>query len=509
MRTVVTVIKPTEYKVSRKRAFWMALASLVPFVGLAAVFYLYLYPSMSERRERAVFYASMIILLMGFILTLLGHIYSLRGLRRYRDTTRFPIRPALFFIKIYVTISLIPMLCIAVIFLTYFIPRLLEQGELVLVYTTLGVFGFAFLLSILGYFLIRKAVGGIFEVVHKSREHLKSLTRLSAQMAESTLLDVVSQRAVLGIRALLGTAAAYWFPGTAGDDGPELEDGHPFDQLSEDDRRKVAEMRAWLVREPQTVCFDGAGFGLPLLKTGQEANQILGVPVMQDQSLAGVLLLVHKQTPPRVFTHSEMDLVRSWSLQLGTCIGHARFHEIQINYFTHTVELLVHALESNVVPRDHLRNVARYAGLIARKLKIEEKERRNIYFASLLHDIGMLKIPSAFCAVPEQYRLHPAIGAEMVGRVVLWQDLVPIIRYHHENYDGSGYPEGLMGPEIPLSARIVAVAESFDAMTNPNSYRTALPIPLALQDLQRLAGEKYDPKLVEIFEQEMKELEGA
>ena len=506
---MVTVITPAEYKVSRKRAFWMALASLVPFLCLAVVFYLYLYPTMAQRREFAVFYASMIILLLGFVLTLLGHVYSLRGLRRYQNTTRFPTRPALFFIKIYVTISFIPLLCIAVIFLTYFIPRLLDQREFTLIYTTLGVFGFAFVLSILGYFLIRKAVGGMFEVVHKSRENLKSLTRLSVRMAESTLLDVVSQRAVCGIRALLGTEAAYWYAGGGPEAGPDVEDGHAHGQLGTADRQQLAEMHAWVVRERQTVCFDGTGFGRPALQSGQTANQILGVPVLEGPELAGVLLLVHKTSPPRVFSHSELDLVRSWALQFGTCIGHAKFHEVQLNYFTHTVELLVHALENNVVPRDHLRNVARYAGLMARKLKIGDKERRDIYFASLLHDIGMLKIPADFSSVPEQYRLHPAIGAEMVGRVVLWQDLVPIIRYHHENYDGSGYPEGLMGPEIPLSARIVAVAESFDAMTNPFSYRTALPVPLALQDLQRFAGTKYDPKLIEIFERELRDLEGA
>jgi HD-GYP domain-containing protein (c-di-GMP phosphodiesterase class II) len=116
----------------------------------------------------------------------------------------------------------------------------------------------------------------------------------------------------------------------------------------------------------------------------------------------------------------------------------------------------------------------------------------------------MLKIRRELITQPQHYRQHPILGARLVGRIMLWKDLVPIIRHHHEYYDGTGYPYGLMGPEIPLAARIIGIAEAFDAMTNSNSYRPSLTFIEAMEDLKKYSGTRYDPKLVEIFEEELR-----
>jgi putative nucleotidyltransferase with HDIG domain len=234
---------------------------------------------------------------------------------------------------------------------------------------------------------------------------------------------------------------------------------------------------------------------------------VLAVPLRFGEESRGILLLVHRLAGSGSFTGSDLELSASLSQQGAICLANAAFHETQINYFTHTIELLVLSMEGSIVPRRHLHNVASYAGILSRKLQLDDAERRRLHFAALLHDIGMIKIPADLKSVPEHYQLHPVIGAEMVSRIVLWNDLVPIIQYHHENFDGSGYPDRLAGDVIPLGARIVAIGESFDAMTNPESYRTALDFDNALDELRRGAGTRYDPLLVELFATEIKNLD--
>lgn len=185
----------------------------------------------------------------------------------------------------------------------------------------------------------------------------------------------------------------------------------------------------------------------------------------------------------------------------------AALDEVQINFFTHAVELLVMSLEGDMLPMSHLRNVARYSDMMSRQIGLSEEERRQVHFAALLHDIGMVKIPRESRGNPHHFKLHPVLGAQMVSRVHLWQDLVPAIRFHHENYDGTGYPDRLKEEEIPLFARILSIAESFDAMTNTNTYRLAVSLPDALEELRREAAKRYDPELVEAFSQAMKEAE--
>ena len=261
----------------------------------------------------------------------------------------------------------------------------------------------------------------------------------------------------------------------------------------------MEELAGQAAQEARAIRLEGAQFLPSAAARADSRHQAVGIPISVNEDLKGVLLLMDKRSDDGRFTPVDLDILESLAVQSAISLQNAEFHEIQINYFTHTIELLVMSLEGSVVPRNHLHNVARYAGMIARQLKIDDGLRRNIHFAALLHDIGMIKVPPDRQAVKDHYEAHPLLGSEMVGRITLWQDLVPIIRHHHENYDGSGYPQKLTGPDIPLSARIIAIAESFDAMTNPHSYRTVLDRDGALTELQINSGSRYDPKLVDLF----------
>ncbi|WP_042459967.1 HD-GYP domain-containing protein [Neobacillus dielmonensis] len=160
----------------------------------------------------------------------------------------------------------------------------------------------------------------------------------------------------------------------------------------------------------------------------------------------------------------------------------------------------------------HSDRVAEYSVKIAKKLKLGKEQLENLAVAAVLHDIGKIHVPSEVLTKPgkltdEEFELikkHPGDGAEMV-RDSFYKELAPIIEQHHERLNGSGYPHGLSGEEILLEARIIAVSDTFDAMTEDRAYRKAFKEQIALNELRRLAGSHYDKEVVMAFEQILKE----
>jgi diguanylate cyclase (GGDEF)-like protein len=159
------------------------------------------------------------------------------------------------------------------------------------------------------------------------------------------------------------------------------------------------------------------------------------------------------------------------------------------------------------VPVEHSSRVAAYAAGIAEQLGWSGKELENVRIAAMLHDVGKVPVSDRILQKPgplddeefAEVKKHPAIGAEMVGRVEGVSMIAPWIRHSHENFDGSGYPDGLRGDQIPLAARILLVADAFDAMTSDRPYRAALSVEAALDQLSRNAGRQFDPLCVEAF----------
>lgn len=155
--------------------------------------------------------------------------------------------------------------------------------------------------------------------------------------------------------------------------------------------------------------------------------------------------------------------------------------------------------------RGHSERVARYAAAIARKLGLDEQKVENIRLSALLHDIGTLGIEDYLVMkdaplAPEEFEIvkaHTVKGAAILRPIEMLHDLIPGIELHHESLDGMGYPYGLKGDQIPLMARIIAVADSFDAMTTPRPYQAAMNPEYVLEVMQRLSGTRYDGAVVE------------
>jgi putative two-component system response regulator len=157
---------------------------------------------------------------------------------------------------------------------------------------------------------------------------------------------------------------------------------------------------------------------------------------------------------------------------------------------------------------NHVKRIDDYAQAMAKELGWEEARREVLEFGAILHDIGKLNVLTAILSkkeglTPEEWevmRRHPQVGARMIGKITYLAPVVPMILHHHEQWDGSGYPDGLVGEEIPEEARLLAVIDSFDAMTFDRPYRSAIPPELALEEIKRGAGVQFDPKMVEIFQ---------
>lgn len=156
---------------------------------------------------------------------------------------------------------------------------------------------------------------------------------------------------------------------------------------------------------------------------------------------------------------------------------------------------------------DHSSRVARYAERIATAMRLPDELIDQIADAARIHDLGKMGITNAILYKPdsldpkerEDFQRHPVIGAEIVGRFPLYREGKELILYHHEHFDGSGYPHGLAGDLIPIGARIIAVADAFDAMTSDRPYRKALAYKEAIEELRRCAGTQFDPKVIEVF----------
>lgn len=155
----------------------------------------------------------------------------------------------------------------------------------------------------------------------------------------------------------------------------------------------------------------------------------------------------------------------------------------------------------------HSRRVASYAIMLARELGMPAEEQQHLYLAGLLHDIGKLGISSATLFKPgklteqewEEMKKHPIFSYEILSAIPGMKAISFVALYHHERYDGRGYPEGLQGEAIPLGARILAVADSFDAMTSKRAYRPIMSREEALEELRSCAGTQFDSHLVEVF----------
>lgn len=209
-------------------------------------------------------------------------------------------------------------------------------------------------------------------------------------------------------------------------------------------------------------------------------------------------------------------MYRSYRLYLGK-LETEKQHAQQVSHLhLRTIEALALAIEAkDETTGEHLQRVRIYSMELAKELGLSEDEREALQAASVLHDIGKLAVPEHIISKPgrltpeefEKMKIHPIVGAEILERVHFPYPVVPIVRAHHEKWDGSGYPQGLAGEAIPIGARILAAVDCFDALASDRQYRKALPLNEAMAKVVADAGKAFDPRVVEILQRRYIELE--
>jgi putative nucleotidyltransferase with HDIG domain len=181
-----------------------------------------------------------------------------------------------------------------------------------------------------------------------------------------------------------------------------------------------------------------------------------------------------------------------------------------------TIEALAMAIDAkDHTTHDHLQRVQLYAVEIGKDLGLADAELEALTAAAVLHDIGKLAVPESIISKPgkltrsefEKMKIHPVVGAEILERVEFPYPVVPIVRSHHEKWDGSGYPYGLRGEEIPIGARILSVVDCLDALASDRQYRRALPLDEAMARVASEAGTAFDPQVVKALQARYRELE--
>lgn len=207
---------------------------------------------------------------------------------------------------------------------------------------------------------------------------------------------------------------------------------------------------------------------------------------------------------------------RSYDLYLGRFEEGKRHVAEMADLHLRTIEALALAIDAkDDTTHDHLRRVNVYATEIGKEMGLHGEDLKALEAASLLHDIGKLAVPEYIISKPgkltpeefEKMKIHPVVGAEILERVRFPYPVVPIVRAHHEKWDGSGYPDGLKGEEIPMGARVLAVVDCFDALASDRQYRRAFPLEVALEKVMAESGKSFDARVVAVLQRRCGELE--
>lgn len=199
---------------------------------------------------------------------------------------------------------------------------------------------------------------------------------------------------------------------------------------------------------------------------------------------------------------SQMNLIKKINDELKDT-----YNKLERSYME-SIQTLRYTVEAkDSYTRGHSDRVSEYSVLIGKHMGLPEEDLNALRIGGLFHDIGKIGVPDSILLKTDkltddeysEIKNHPTIGAHILSTATIFKDLIPIVKHHHEKYDGTGYPGKLKGEEIPFFARIAAVADTFDAMTSKRSYRDPLPLDVVKSEFERCKGTQFDPKIADVF----------
>lgn len=238
-----------------------------------------------------------------------------------------------------------------------------------------------------------------------------------------------------------------------------------------------------------------------------ESATILAVPLVVKDKLIGLINLGEKESQ-EPFYKEDLRFLSTLSGSVGIAIVNAKLYEgLRESYFS-TVSALAEAIETkDQYTRGHSDRVSKYAEVIARAMSLSKSEVEGIRVAGILHDVGkiglqegiLLKFSPLTDAEFGVIKEHPVNSARIIEKVKFPWEVTPQARHHHERYDGGGYPDGLKGEDIPLGARVLAVADTYEALLADRPYRRGFPKEKVLEIIKKATGTQLDPEIVRVF----------
>lgn len=260
-------------------------------------------------------------------------------------------------------------------------------------------------------------------------------------------------------------------------------------QTSVSDIKKIIEISQKVKKENKSINFEHS-FGEP-----QKSFQIEVTPITLNEDILGVLFLLKDITQHIKYTTELEEHKKELTEKLEKT-------------YVETIQTIQHTVEAkDLYTRGHSNRVSEYSVLIGEKLKLSENDISRLRIGGLFHDVGKIGIPDNILQkdgklTDEEYseiKKHPTIGTQILSNSSIFEEIIPIVKYHHERYDGKGYPSGLKNEDIPYLARITAVADSFDAMTSRRVYRDSLPINVVIGEIEKNKGTQFDPNIADAF----------
>lgn len=355
--------------------------------------------------------------------------------------------------------------------------------------------------------------------LQKKIMQLKTLTELAPLINSSLDHNLIRKKTIEATTSVLNSEAASLFllDKTSGELYIDVATGEKGEEVERIRLKEGVGVAGYVAEHGEPLIIHDAQTDRRFFKEIDKASgfitrSIICVPVKSRESIIGVLEGINKREGQ--FDDNDLEVMESISNYVAVAIDNAGLHKELKKTFYDTAEVMADTIElRDPYTGGHTKRVRRYSMVIGGYMGLSRSELENLQLAAILHDIGKIGVKDDILlkdgeleeAEFHKMKMHSLYGADLLKNVEQLKDVIPCIRGHHERYDGKGYPDGLKDGEIPLMARIITVADTFDAMTTERPYRKKLSREAAFAELKRFSGIQFDPDVVGAFLQAFKD----
>jgi len=407
----------------------------------------------------------------------------------------------------YFVASIIPLAILVYFFVIYIYPYV-QGAETNAASSIIVILLLSVVLSLLGLTMSVKTTNRSLSSVQEVHGKLNALLEVTKHFRDTLFVDVLLETIVQSATELLDAeTGSLLLTDDKGELGYKLALGETEKKIKVKSIKPGEGIAGWVFQNGSSAIVNDIRKDerhRPQFEPGGsfKTTSVLCVPLIYDKKTIGVLEIFNKRSGD--FTERDEKLLFSLADQAAISIAQSKVRDSQHTDTIQMTEILVNTMDHHSPERKgHAKRVAMYASNIGKRYNFSDDELRKLYFAGVLHDVGFLRY-EYFENWDERIKEHPTIGYEMVRPISLWGDIAHLILYHHERYDGTGYPKGKMGTEIPLGARIIAVADTFDTLTSEHSYKEKISESEALEELERHAGTQFDPAVVDALKETLR-----